>query len=118
MSNEDLAHQSHSRRRHRSVLEFNIVNRVYPGRLTSYNTIGEIRGTDKADEVIMLGGHLDSWHAATGATDNAIGCAIMMEAARILKTLGVKHAGRFASRVERRRTGTARSQATSRHFGL
>ena len=38
----------------------------------------------------MLGGHLDSWHSATGATDNAIGCAIMMEAARILKTIGVK----------------------------
>ena len=72
------------------VLEFNIVNRVYPEGTTSYNTIGEIRGTDKTDEVIMLGGHLDSWHAATGATDNAIGCAIMMEAARILKTLGVK----------------------------
>jgi carboxypeptidase Q len=71
------------------VLEFNIVNRVYPEGTTSYNTIGEIRGTDKADEVIMLGGHLDSWHAATGATDNAIGCTIMMEAARILKTLGV-----------------------------
>jgi len=72
------------------VLEFNIVNRVFPEGATSYNTFGEIRGTDKADEVIMLGGHLDSWHAATGATDNAIGCAIMMEAARILKTLGVK----------------------------
>jgi hypothetical protein len=72
------------------VLEFNIVNRTYPEGVTSYNTIGEIRGTDKADEVIMLGGHLDSWHAATGATDNAIGCTIMMEAARILKTLGVK----------------------------
>ena len=72
------------------VLEFNIVNRVYPEGVTSYNTIGEIRGSDKADEVIMLGGHLDSWHAATGATDNAIGCTIMMEAARILKTLGVK----------------------------
>jgi carboxypeptidase Q len=72
------------------VLEFNIVNHVYPEGTTSYNTIGEIRGTDKADEVIMLGGHLDSWHAATGATDNAIGCTIMMEAARILKTLGVK----------------------------
>ncbi|HKP82695.1 MAG TPA: M20/M25/M40 family metallo-hydrolase [Pyrinomonadaceae bacterium] len=72
------------------VLEFNIVNHVYPEGVTSYNTIGEIRGTDKADEVIMLGGHLDSWHAATGATDNAIGCAIMMEAARILKTLGTK----------------------------
>jgi Zn-dependent M28 family amino/carboxypeptidase len=38
----------------------------------------------------MLGGHLDSWHAATGATDNAIGCAVMMEAARILKALAVK----------------------------
>ena len=38
----------------------------------------------------MLGGHLDSWHSATGATDNAIGCAVMMEAARILKALGVK----------------------------
>src|SRR5215217_2729753 len=72
------------------VLEFNIVNRVYPEGTTSYNTIAEIRGSDKADEVIMLGGHLDSWHAATGATDNAIGCTIMMEAARILKTLGVK----------------------------
>ena len=71
-------------------LEFNIVNHVYPEGTTSYNTIAEIPGSDKADEVIMLGGHLDSWHAATGATDNAIGCAIMMEAARILKTLGVK----------------------------
>lgn len=72
------------------VLEFNIVNRVYPEGKTSYNAIAEIPGTDKADEVIMLGGHLDSWHAATGATDNAIGCAIMMEAARILKALNLK----------------------------
>lgn len=71
------------------VLEFNIVNRIYPEGKTSYNAIAEIRGGDKADEVIMLGGHLDSWHAATGATDNAIGCAIMMEAARIITTLGV-----------------------------
>ena len=72
------------------VLEFEIVNRVYPEGKTSYNTVAEISGSDKADEVIMLGGHLDSWHAATGATDNAIGCAIMMEAARILKALGVR----------------------------
>jgi len=72
------------------TLEFDVVNRVYPEGTTSFNTIAEIPGTDKADEVIMLGGHLDSWHAATGATDNAIGCAIMMEALRILKTLGVK----------------------------
>lgn len=72
------------------TLEFDIRNRTFPEGMTSYNTIGEIAGTDKKDEVIMLGGHLDSWHAATGATDNAIGCAVMMEAARILKALGVK----------------------------
>ncbi len=71
-------------------LEFDIRNKSFPEGATSYNTIGEINGSDKKDEVIMLGGHLDSWHAATGATDNAIGCAIMLEAARILKTLGVK----------------------------
>ena len=72
------------------ALEFDIRNRTIPEGTTSYNVIGEITGTDKKDEVIMLGGHLDSWHAATGATDNAIGCATMMEAARILKALGVK----------------------------
>ena len=70
-------------------LEFNIVNKVYPEGRTAYNTIAEIPGTDKKDEVVMLGGHLDSWHSATGATDNAIGCATMMEAARILKAIGV-----------------------------
>ena len=70
-------------------LEFTIVNRTYPGGV-SYNAIAEIPGTDKADEVVMLGGHLDSWHSATGATDNAIGCAVMMEAARILQAIGVK----------------------------
>lgn len=71
-------------------LEFDIRNRTVPDGVTSYNTIGEITGTDKKDEVVMLGGHLDSWHAATGATDNATGCAVMMEAARILKAIGVK----------------------------
>jgi hypothetical protein len=91
MSNEDFGRITRILNDGTDVtLEFNIVNRVYPEGATSYNTIGEIRGTDKADEIIMLGGHLDSWHAATGATDNAIGCAIMMEAARILKTIGVK----------------------------
>ena len=72
------------------TLGFNIVNKWYPEGHTSYNTIAEIAGTDKKDEVVMLGGHLDSWHVATGATDNAIGCAVMMEAARILKALGVQ----------------------------
>jgi len=55
-----------------------------------YNTTAEIPGTDLKDEVVMLGGHLDSWHSGTGATDNAAGCAVAMEAVRILKTLGVK----------------------------
>ena len=61
-----------------------------PDGVTSYNVVGEIVGSDKKDEVVMLGGHLDSWHSATGATDNAVGCATMMEAARILKAIGVK----------------------------
>jgi carboxypeptidase Q len=71
-------------------LEFTIVNKTYPEGKTSYNAIAEIPGSDKNDEVVMLGGHLDSWHAATGATDNAIGCAVMMEAARILKAIGIQ----------------------------
>jgi carboxypeptidase Q len=66
------------------------VNKIYPEGRTSYNAVAEIPGTDKKDEVVMLGGHLDSWHAATGATDNAIGCAVMMEAARILKSIGIQ----------------------------
>jgi hypothetical protein len=69
-------------------LEFNIVNHVYPEGKTAYNVVAEIPGTDKADEIVMLGGHLDSWHAATGATDNAIGATMMMEAARLIQTLG------------------------------
>jgi carboxypeptidase Q len=75
---------------HEVELEFDIRNRIYPEGATAYNTVAEIVGTDKADEVIMLGGHLDSWHSATGATDNATGCSVMMEAARILTALGVK----------------------------
>ncbi len=71
-------------------LEFNIVNRSFPEGRTTYNVISEIPGTDKKDEVVMLGGHLDSWHSATGATDNASGCAVMMEAARILNACGIK----------------------------
>jgi len=70
-------------------LELNIVNRTHPAGRTVYNAIAELPGTDLASEVIMLGGHLDSWHAATGATDNAIGVTVMMEAARILAALGV-----------------------------
>src|SRR5262249_37093400 len=55
-----------------------------------YNTIAEIPGTDKKDEIVMLGGHLDSWQAGTGATDNGAGCAVMMEAMRIIQSLGLQ----------------------------
>ncbi len=55
-----------------------------------YNVIAEIPGTDLADEVVMLGGHFDSWHGGTGATDDATGCAAAMEAIRILKVLDLK----------------------------
>jgi len=74
----------------RVELEFDIVNRTHPEGRTAYNVVAEIPGSDKADEVVMLGGHLDAWHAGTGATDNGVGCAIMMEAARILSAIGVK----------------------------
>lgn len=56
---------------------------------TAWNTIAEIPGTDKKGEIVMLGGHMDSWHTGTGATDNAAGVAAMMEAVRILKAIGV-----------------------------
>jgi len=56
----------------------------------SFNVVGELTGTDKADEVVMLGAHFDSWHSGTGATDNAAGSAVMMEAMRILKQSGLR----------------------------
>jgi len=69
-------------------IEATVVNQTYPEGRTQYNLIAEIPGADKADEVVMLGGHLDSWHAATGATDNAVGVAVMLEAARVLRAIG------------------------------
>lgn len=55
-----------------------------------YNVVGEIPGTDLADEIVILGGHYDSWHSGTGAVDNASGGAVALEAARILKAIGVR----------------------------
>jgi len=89
-------------------LEFNIVNTWYPEGKTAYNTIAEIPGGDKKDEIVMLGGHLDSWNVATGATDNAIGCATMMEAARILQAIGVKPRRTIRVALERGRGRPAR----------
>lgn len=58
--------------------------------LMAYNTVAEIPGTDLKDEVVMLGGHMDSWHGGTGATDNAAGVSVCMEAMRIIKALDLK----------------------------
>jgi len=71
-------------------LDMQIVNQLHPEGRTQYNVVAEIPGTDKASEVVMLGGHLDAWHSATGATDNAVGSATMLEAIRILQAIGVK----------------------------
>ena len=73
-----------------SGLEMDIRNQFYDSDLNAYNTVAEIPGTDKSGEIVMLGAHLDSWHGGTGATDNAAGSAITMEAIRILKAIGVK----------------------------
>ncbi len=71
-------------------LELNVTNTFYDDDPMQYDTIAEIPGTDKKDEVVMLGAHLDSWHAGTGATDNGAGTIVMMEAVRILKALDIK----------------------------
>jgi hypothetical protein len=73
-------------------LELNVKNTFYDGpeSMTQNDTIAEIPGTDKKDEVVMLGAHLDSWHTGTGATDNGAGTIVMMEAVRILKALDLK----------------------------
>ncbi len=73
-------------------VELDINNKWKTQDQDGYNVIGEIPGTDPqlGSQVVMLGGHLDSWIASTGATDNGAGCIVMMEAVRILKALGVQ----------------------------
>jgi carboxypeptidase Q len=71
-------------------IEVDVAARYHDDDPQAYNTVAEIPGTDKKDEIVMAGAHLDSWHAGTGATDNGAGCIVVMEAARILKALGVK----------------------------
>jgi hypothetical protein len=72
------------------TLQIDDENKFYDDNPNSFDILGEIPGTDKADEVVMLGGHFDSWQAGTGATDNGAGSAVMLEAIRILKTSGLK----------------------------
>lgn len=73
-------------------IEADIKTKFFDNDLQGYNVLAEIPGTDPKlkDEIVMLGGHLDSWHGATGATDNAAGCSVMMEVVRILKTLNLQ----------------------------
>ncbi|HEV7242784.1 MAG TPA: M20/M25/M40 family metallo-hydrolase [Thermoanaerobaculia bacterium] len=70
-------------------LEIDVRAQYHEQDLNSYNTVADIAGSDRNGEVVMMGAHLDSWHTGTGATDNAAGVVVMMEAARILKSLGV-----------------------------
>ena len=71
------------------TIEADIRNTFHPNPPV-FNIVGDLPGMDKAYEIVMLGGHFDTWHAATGAADNGVGVAAMMEAMRILKTSGVK----------------------------
>src|SRR5438045_7579206 len=68
-------------------VEVNVKKKYYDDDKNAYNTIAEIPGTDKKGEIVMLGGHMDSWHGGTGATDNGAGVGVAMEAVRIIKAL-------------------------------
>lgn len=72
-------------------MEVNVKNTFYDQDLNSFNVVADLPGSDPVlkDELVMLGAHFDSWHAGTGATDNAAGSAVMMEAVRILRAAGV-----------------------------
>jgi carboxypeptidase Q len=70
--------------------EFEIDNRFRPGPIPLYNVIAEITGTEKPDELVIVGGHIDSWDGATGTTDNGTGTATTIEAARLLALAGAK----------------------------
>ena len=70
------------------ILEFDIRNHFKKGPIKLYNVIADITGSDQPDEYVIVGGHIDSWDGATGATDNGTGVATTLEAARILKKAG------------------------------
>jgi carboxypeptidase Q len=74
----------------RTRVELDVQNEFVPGPMAVHNTIGEIRGTEKPDEVVVVGAHLDSWDLAQGATDNGTGTVVVLETARLLVKSGVK----------------------------
>ena len=71
-------------------VELDVKSTFHEQDTNAYNVLAELPGGDRRDEVVMLGAHLDSWHPGTGATDNAAGSAVMMEAIRILKAIDAK----------------------------
>jgi carboxypeptidase Q len=74
----------------RTRVEIEITNKLIPGPIAVYNTVGEIRGREKPDEYVILGAHLDSWDLAQGTTDNGTGTSVVLEAARILAKRGIR----------------------------
>lgn len=71
-------------------VEVEMTNTFKPGPITCYNTVGEIKGSKKPDEFVIVGAHIDSWDLASGTTDNGTGTCIVLETARIIKKLGIK----------------------------
>ncbi len=71
-------------------LELEVTNKFIPGPIVVNNTVGEIPGSDKPDEIVVVGAHLDSWDLAQGATDNGTGTVVVLEAARAMVRSGVK----------------------------
>jgi carboxypeptidase Q len=71
-------------------VEIDLRTKFHSEDLMAYNTIAEIPGTDLKDEIVMVGGHMDSWHSGTGATDNGTGVSAAIEALRIIKATGLK----------------------------
>jgi hypothetical protein len=74
----------------RTRIELEVTNKFVPGPIAVYNTIGELRGSEKPDEFVILGAHLDSWDLAQGTTDNGTGSCIVLEAARMMVKCGIR----------------------------
>jgi hypothetical protein len=82
-----LLHRLVTREGAKTRVELEITNKFVPGPITVYNTIGEIRGAEKPDEVVVVGAHLDSWELGSGTTDNGTGTCVVLETARAVAAL-------------------------------
>jgi carboxypeptidase Q len=82
-----LLYRLASREGKETIVETEIANTFVPGPVTVYNTVGEVRGSEKPDEIVVVGAHLDSWDLAQGTTDNGTGSCIVLESARIIAAL-------------------------------